>query len=146
MNQTIFLNCAIATLLLGCATPGSELPRFSEMLTNTTGQNGRACIRQHDIRGYGVLENDVISIDGGRRYYLATVLPGCNDLHTSIGVMFSGNFQEICGGSMDRIVTGDNWCSINRIFEFNSRSEAFDVYQLISDERQTLRQEPEAKK
>lgn len=135
---------AIAVILSGCATANSEIPRFAEMLANTSGQNGRACIRQYDIRGYGVLERNLVSIDGGRRYYLATVLPGCNDLQASMGVMFSGDFHEICGQSMDRIVTGSNWCSIDQIFEFGSREEAFDVYDAISDQRQALKQQQDA--
>lgn len=131
----------MVALLAGCAA-SRDLPRFSEILAGASGQDGRACIRQHDIRGYGVLKNDVISIDGGRRYYLATVMPGCNDLPTSMGIMFSSRFHEICGRSMDRIVTGSSWCSIDQIFEFSDRNEAFDTYDTAIDRRKTLKQAP----
>ncbi len=132
----------IAALLAGCAS-NRDLPRFSEILAGASGQDGRACIRQYDIRGYGVLKNDVISIDAGRRYYLATVMPGCTDLPTSMGIMFSSRFHEICGRSMDRIVTGSSWCSIDQIFEFSSRNEAFDIYDTAVDQRETLQQTPD---
>ena len=131
------------TLLTACASTGSGKPKMGAMLGETTGQNGRACIRQGDIRGYGVLKGDVISIDGFRNYYLATVLPGCNDLQTSVGAMFSGGFGEVCGGGMDAIATsGGDHCTINKIYKFENRDQAMALYKETFDKREALGQSP----
>jgi hypothetical protein len=123
-----------AAVLTACA--GAAKPKMGAMLGEATGQNGRACVRQGDIQSYGVLKGNVITIDGFRNYYLATVLPGCNDLHTSIGVMFSGGFGEICGGGMDAIATGGgDSCTINKIYKFENREQALAVYKETFDKR-----------
>ena len=132
-----------AALLTACASPGSSSRKMGVMLGQTTGQNGRACIRQSDIRGYGVLKGDVITIDGSRGYYLATVLPGCTDLNTSVGAMFSGGFGEICGGGMDSLATtGGDRCVIGKIYRFESREQAFAAYKESFDQRQAPDQSP----
>lgn len=130
---------ACAATLAACASTGRDVPRLGTMLSDGTGQNGRACIRLGDIQGYGVLKDDIVSIDGVRNYYLATVLPGCNDLPTSIGILFSGDFGEICGQTMDRIVTGGDQCVINQVFEFEDREEAFATYRAIREQREALK-------
>jgi hypothetical protein len=137
-----FGSLVFAALLAACGSTGGNTPRMGAMLGETTGQNGRACIRQGDIRGYGVLKGDVISIDGSRNYYLATVLPGCNDLQTSVGAMFSGGFGEICGGGMDQVVTGADRCTIGKIYEFKNRDQALAVYKAAFDQRKALEQSP----
>lgn len=143
MKGLMSLGAAVFTAILaGCAT-GRDVPRISEMLRDNTGQDGRACVRVDDIQGYGVLENDVISIDSfGREYYLATVLPGCLDLATSPAIRFRGDFGEICGQSGDTIVTGlltgESSCTIGQMFEFGSREEAFATYNDVLRERATL--------
>ena len=136
---TILGIAALVVALSGCAT--TDLPSMSEMLRDTTEQNGRACVDESDIDGYGVLENDVISIDGGQDYYLATVLPGCNSLTTSIGVIFGDNFGEICGQRGDEIITGDNSCQIHQIFEFDDREEAFDAFNDVMEVRERMGEE-----
>ncbi len=132
---------AFAAFLAACASTGGG-KHMGEMLANSTGQNGRACIRQGDIRGYGVLKGDVISIDGSRSYYLATVMPGCTDLQTSVGALFSGGFGEICGGGMDRVVTGANHCTISKIYEFKNRDQALAAHKAALDQRAALDQSP----
>lgn len=129
-----------AILLSACATT-EEVPRFHQILFDTAEQNGRACIRQRDIRGYGVLERDVVSIDGGRQYYLATVLPGCQALQTSPSALFEGRFSEVCGGGRDRVVTeGDDHCTIRHIFKFESREAAFETHRAALERQDELRE------
>lgn len=134
-----FGSAALAAVLASCASTGN-VPKVGQMLRETTGQNGRACIRQNEIQSYGVLKDNVISIDSlDGHYYLATVLPGCVDLQTSVHALFSGNFGEICGQTADSIVTGGDRCSINQIFEFDNRKEAFDTYNQILEKRKSMK-------
>lgn len=121
--------------LSACAST-KNVPTLTESLRETTGQNGRACVRTSEIRGYGVRDNNVINIDASRGYYLATVRPGCLDLNTSMAVMFGGSYSEICGGRTDKITTGDNQCTINQLFKFESREAAFGAYEAAIKERQ----------
>jgi len=138
MRKTLLFGAALFSVVLtSCAS--TNTPKMATMLRDTTGQNGRACILQSDIKSYGVLKDNIISINGKRKYYLATVLPGCNDLQTSVRAMFSGKFSEICGQSMDKLVTGGNQCTINHIFQFNSRDEAFAVYNSILEQRESMK-------
>lgn len=140
MKRPITFCIVIYTVVLAsCATTGRDIPDVGKMLRDTTGQNGRACIRQSDIRGFGVLENDVVSIDGTRKYYLATVMPGCHDLHTSVRAMFSGGFGEVCGGSTNKIVTRGDRCIIRQMFEFKNREEAFAAHNAVLEERKALK-------
>ena len=84
----ILLPAAVCvTGLAGCAT--AKGPSMAKMLDDTVGQNGRACVRLNEIQSYGVLDSNIISIRTlGHGYYLATVLPGCNDLETSMHTLF----------------------------------------------------------
>jgi hypothetical protein len=134
---SVFL--AISTVFIVSCASTPELPDVGKMLRDTTGQNGRACIRQGDIRSFGVLENDVVSIDGTRKYYLATVMPGCHDLHTSVRAMFSGGFGEVCGGTTNKIVTRGDRCIIRQMFEFKNRKEAFAAHNAVLEERKMLK-------
>lgn len=132
----------LSLALLSCAA-NQNVPNYNELLGDVTGQNGRACVRTSDIDGYGVLSGDVISIDGGFNYYLATVLPGCMDLNTSIAAMFSSDFGEVCGQSMDRMYTGGDQCTINRMYEFENRGEAFAAYNQAKARREEIRESNE---
>ncbi|WP_049722823.1 DUF6491 family protein [Gilvimarinus polysaccharolyticus] len=114
----------LVTALVSCSNT-AKLPNISSVLLDSTGQNGRACIKANDIRGYGVLEQDVISIDARNRYYLATVLPGCIDLASSSRAMFGSRSYEVCGGGMGQVQTGGDNCTIRHIFEFDNREAAF---------------------
>ncbi|MBN1379502.1 MAG: hypothetical protein JXA04_09730 [Gammaproteobacteria bacterium] len=134
-----------AAVLGGCASTGADIPRVSDMLRESTGQNGRACVRQMDIRSYGVLDNDVVSINATRKYYLATVWPGCNDLQTSMRAMFKGGFGEVCGGSTNKIATGGDQCVIRQMFEFKSRDEAFETYNALMEKRKEMREAADSK-
>ena len=132
------LTIQIIAGLAACTSMDSKLPSISDTLREATSQNGRACVRTSDIRGYGV-QDDVVNIDADSDYYIVTVHPGCLDLQTSMAVMFSGGFSEICGGRIDKIITQDNECSINQIFEFDNRDAAFEAYGKAIIKREELR-------
>jgi hypothetical protein len=130
----------LCTGLIGCSNQQSKAPHISTMLIEETGQNGRACVRSSRIRGYGILKHDVISIDGHRDYFLATVRPGCLSLSTSIQAAFSGDFGEVCGGINDKIISGGDSCTIRHIFKFDDRKQAFAVYESTLEKRKALKE------
>ncbi len=123
----------LAGLVSACATQ-SDAPSMSKLLAKETVQNGRACFRQSDIRGFGVPDSNLVSIDGRQKYYLATVLPGCINLQTSARAFFSGDFFEVCGQTGDRIVTRDESCTINQVFEFETRDQAFETLEKVKEQ------------
>lgn len=136
------LLCTLPPVLLvtACAvTQRNDVPDLTEMLRETTGQNGRACIRTSDIRGYGLQRGgDAINIDATRDYYIATLRPGCLDIETSMGIIFSNNFNEVCGGRIDTVITQGNECSINQVFKFESRDHAFKAFNDTLERRQQM--------
>ncbi|HEY7773427.1 MAG TPA: DUF6491 family protein [Marinagarivorans sp.] len=123
----------LALLVTGCTNTSHQMPAFYNVLAEQTGQNGRSCVDVDDIRGYGVLKHDVISVDGRDGYYLMTVLPGCMSLQTSSRALFDDHFGDICGGGQSRIRTDGNACTIRSVFEFSDRSAAFDTYNTAKD-------------
>jgi hypothetical protein len=139
MKQLKILGAAACAVFLGsCATTGKDTPKLGALLADTTGQNGRACVKVSDIEGYGVLEDSVLSIEGEDEHYLATVTPGCDDLPTTARLQFSGDFGEVCGQAMDEIVMEDNRCTINQLFEFDDRDDAMDAYHATLELREQL--------
>lgn len=138
--------CATAPLLAAlsaCTTTGESVPSFYDVLAETSGQNGRACVRHSDIRGYGVLDHDVISIDGRRSYYLATVMPGCNALDTSPSALFEERFSEVCGGGMHKVYAGGDHCTIRQMYEFENREAAFEAHRNAVERYDALREAAE---
>jgi hypothetical protein len=133
--------------LVSCISLGVNLPSYDKLLKAQTEQDGRACVRQRNIRGYGMLDDNVISINvGGRNpYYLVTILYQCNSLQTSFSAGFKGDFLELCGGGRDKILTSDESCPIKSIFEFESREEAFATFENVDKIRQNLRKEIQEK-
>lgn len=130
------------TTLASCASVMVDLPSHNELLSEMTGQDGRTCIRQSDIRGYGVLDDDVISIDVSRnKYYLATTVLRCGSLQTGFKTGFDGTFAQFCGGGRDKVVTLDESCPIQGIFEFESREAAFDAFEMSEVKRRELMDE-----
>ena len=129
--------------LMACASVQSNLPDYDKLLKTQTEQNGRACIRESDIRGYGVLDDSVVSIDarGRKEYYLLTTTYQCNSLMTSGSAAFVGGFSELCGGGRDNIFTGDDSCPIKSIFKFESRAQAFAAFDEANDVRNQMREE-----
>ena len=124
--------------LTGCSTTSG--PALYDVLPDTTGQNGRACVQARDIDGYGILDNHVISIDGGRRYYLATLMPGCNGVSTSSRALFQDRFDDVCGGGMYKLHSGGDTCAIRQLFEFENRQAAFDAYDAAKARQKELQQ------
>lgn len=120
----------LAGLMSACASQKDE-PSMSKLLAKESVQNGRACVRQSDIRGFGVPERNVVSIDGRQKYYLATMMPGCINLETSVRAFFDGNFFEICGQTGDRIITQDESCTVNQVFEFENQDQAFETLEKV---------------
>jgi len=146
----VFKYClAIITLgsLVSCSSVHVNLPSYDDLLKAETEQNGRACIRQHNIRGYGLLDNDVISIDarGKNNYYLVTTWLRCQSLQTSFSAGFKGDFSELCGGARDKILTSEESCPIKSIFEFESREQAFATFEKADKIRQDLRTQAKEK-
>ncbi len=140
MKQLKILGAACAAVLASCTTMGmgSDIPKLGTMLSDTTGQTGRACVKLSDIQGYGVLEDNVVSIEGDGEHYLVTVTPDCDELPTSARLEFAGDFGEVCGQAMDEIVMGDNRCTINQLFEFDDRDDAMDAYHATLEKREHL--------
>jgi hypothetical protein len=129
---------ACATVLGACATTAGDKPKLGNMLADTTKQDGRACVKVGDIQGYGVLQDNVLSIEGEGEHYLATLMPGCNDLPVSGRILFSGDFGEVCGQSMDEVVAGDTHCTINNLYKFDDRDDAMDAYHATLEMREHL--------
>jgi hypothetical protein len=127
--------------LVSCSSLSVNLPSYDDLLKTQTEQDGRACVRHYNIRGYGMLEDDVISINasGKNRYYLITTLFRCHSLQTSFSAGFKGDFSELCGGGLDKVVTSEESCPIKSIFEFESRDEAFATFEKVDEIRQNLR-------
>ncbi|WP_158966268.1 DUF6491 family protein [Paraglaciecola sp. L3A3] len=146
MNIFKFSTVVIAFFsLVSCSSLYVDLPNYDELLKTETTQDGRACVRQNDIRGYGTLDDDVISVSVSPRnqYYLITTLFRCDSLLTSFAAGFKGNFSELCGGGRDKILTSDESCPIKSIFEFESREDAFATFEKAKTIRQDLRKEAE---
>jgi hypothetical protein len=127
--------------LVSCANLGVNLPSYDKLLKAQTEQDGRACVRQRNIRGYGMLDDNVISINvGGKHsYYLVTTLYQCHSLQTSFSAGFKGDFLELYGGGRDKILTSEESCPIQSIFEFESREEAFTTFENVDKIRRDLR-------
>lgn len=146
----VFKYCLIIialSSLISCSSVGINLPSYDELLRTQTEQDGRACVRQHNIRGFGMLEDDVVSISasGRSRYYLVTTLFQCHSLQTSFAAGFKGDFLELCGGGRDKILTSEESCPIKSIFEFESREEAFSTFEKVDLIRQDLKKEAQEK-
>lgn len=127
--------------LVSCSSLDVNLPSYDELLKAQTEQDGRACVRQYNIRGYGMLDDDVISISasGKNRHYLVTTLFQCHSLQTSFAAGFKGDFSELCGGGRDKILTSEESCPIKSIFEFKSREAAFATFEKVDKIRLDLK-------
>ncbi|WP_096085140.1 DUF6491 family protein [Agaribacterium haliotis] len=110
-----------------CSSSGSSKTSSQQLamaLAEQTGQNGRACIRTSDIRGYGMDGQNQINIDARPKYYIATTLYTCQNIDLAPRALFDSRFSEACGGST-YITTRNGRCPIDKIFEFANRDEAF---------------------
>ncbi|MDQ2075199.1 DUF6491 family protein [Marinimicrobium sp. ABcell2] len=142
--KTVVLSAGMVLVLSACGLFGrEEVPTMSNALLETTGQNGRACVRSTDIRGYGVLKHDVMSIDGRRNYYLATMLPGCQAMGTTPRAGFESDFGEVCGGGRGTVHIGGEECTIRHLFRFDNRQEAFAAHEQAVELRREARERGE---
>lgn len=140
--KCLFL-AAAGTLLAACSSTAlNPMPgEMNSALGQITGQNGRACLRIRDIRGYAAISDSVISANMLRRNQALLITSRrCPGLQTTSAAVFDGRFTEICGGGRDFVVTAAERCNIRSIFEFESRQAAFDALEqaeeLIRDRRQ----------
>lgn len=126
MNRSLALLMCSVSLLCACAheTSAPTPKKISDALKLQTGASGRACVRISDIRGYAH-NSGVVSIDGGRNYYLATTIMRCHNLDTATAVAFDGPGGEVCGGGASRIKAAGSECVVSNVFEFDNRSAAF---------------------
>ncbi len=85
----------------------------------------------------------MISIDGRRNYYLATVMPGCNALDTSPSALFEERFSEVCGGGMHKVYAGGDHCTIRQMYEFENREAAFEAHRNAVERYDALREAAE---
>lgn len=126
----ITLPVLAAVLLSACASTGYT-PTPLEMdsaLQDITGQNGRACIRQRDISGFGTLSDSVVSVsDKFRGHFLLVTRHRCPGMESATAALFEGAFTEFCG-RRDSIETRDGRCPIQSVFEFESRDAAFSAH------------------
>ncbi|MDJ0657837.1 MAG: DUF6491 family protein [Xanthomonadales bacterium] len=121
LSLTILL---LPALLAGCASKPPK-PSFDDRMRTVTQQDGKACVRQSDIRGFGS-SRDSITIEGRRKkYYVATLLYDCPNLGTAFTIGFADRFNEICGGRGNLIAVGDSTCRIKGLYEFDDRTAAF---------------------
>lgn len=141
MRNLVLMGGAVA-VLAACASPHKNpAPSVSSLLMESSGQNGRACVQQRDIRGYGVLDDDWVSVDATRNYYLARLMPGCNSIVTSPRAAFESRSYEVCGGGGSQLHTADDSCTIRYLFEFESREEAFKAYKDAVNIREEMEEE-----
>ena len=141
---TAIASSLIVAVLTGCASSPANLPSYDELLKAETEQDGKTCIRQSDINGYGVLGNDIISVDARRKkHYLITTLYRCNSLNTGFQAGFDGNYFDFCP-IRDKIITIDESCPVKSIFEFDSRKDAFAAFEKVEAIRDEAREEIKA--
>ena len=138
--KTVSLICLAFFALTACSSNATKepVPQMRDLLQELTEQNGRACVRTAQIRGFGTKQNRIITIDGGRDYYIATTIHACNDINTSFRALFVGRFGEICGNSFSKIVAGGSRCAIGSMYKFESRKEAFAALETAQDLRQEV--------
>lgn len=116
------------TLLLSGVVAAAEDDQTSlaDVLAEQTGQNGRACVRENDIRGYGYRERDrLLTIDARGGYFLATTLLRCHELAATTTTAFNGRMGDVCGGGASSVGLQRGLCPIGKVFKFANRKAAF---------------------
>ena len=121
-----------------------NVPKVASILKDESGQDGRACIRERSIRGWGA-QHHAIFVDTSDKYYLVTTLLRCGSLDTTANASFKGRFNKICGGRQDKIVTPDDVCIIQNIFEYEDREQAQLSLQAALEKRQSLKESEKSK-
>lgn len=130
------LSAAVGMLMACTHSTSNSAPKIADILAQATGQDGRACIRTGNIRGYAA-NRGTITIDAGRQYYIATTLYRCNNLETAPAALFDSRYSEACGGSSYVITRGER-CPINRIYKFESRKAALDTLTAAEEKQKEI--------
>lgn len=139
--STILVTLLTLILLSACSSFQTNLPSNDTLLKELAEQDGQTCVRSRDINGFGVLDDDLVSVDARRgEYYLLTTLYRCYSLNLSARLAFIGDFAEFCGGGRDRINTGEETCPVKAIYKFDSREQAFAAFDTIKEKRAELRE------
>jgi hypothetical protein len=129
-NTLVAVLSLAALTIAGCVTTAYR-PTPVEMdsaLREITGQDGRACIRQRDIAGFGALSDTVLSVsDKFRGQYLMITRYSCPGMEVASRALFEGAFTEFCG-LRDSIATRDGRCPILSVFTFENRDVAFEAH------------------
>ena len=131
----------VGVLLMAC-TNQKEQSQFSmeDALQQQTGQNGRTCMRLSDIDGYN-FDGRVITIDGGRRYYVGTTLMRCHEADMAVNMKFDGPGGDFCGSPNSTITTRDGRCTMKSLFEFGNRKAAFAAIETAKENIQQAQKE-----
>ena len=132
-------------LLSACSSTAVNMPSNNELLAEITMQDGRECVLSNDIFGFGVLDDDILSVDSrrGNEYFLFTTLFRCQSIQTSFALGFDSRFAQICGGGQDRILSGEENCPIRGIYKFENRKQAFAAFDALEAKRAAIRKELE---
>ncbi|WP_083608239.1 hypothetical protein [Teredinibacter haidensis] len=135
-----FLLSTFFLFIAACSTTGQQaVPKVSELLVEQLGGKGRDCVRISDIKGYGYQHN-VFTIDGRGDYYLATTVTRCHSMAATVGVVFQGPGNEVCGGGASKVYGSGTDCTISKVYEFPSRKEAFSALDKAVKKREELLQ------
>jgi len=130
------LFCTLVFLSACSTTPNTpaSAQEMNRALMEVTGQNGRGCMRNHDISGYAALSDNVVSVsDKFRKHYLFVTSYSCPAIESSSAALFVGAFTEFCGGGRDSLATSQGRCPIRSVFSFENRQGAFDTYDKALD-------------
>ena len=133
--------------IAGCSSTSYQpVPQeMIEALSETTGQNGRECMRVSDISGYGILNDSVLSVSSKfRKHYLLVTLFRCPEMEISSAALFKGSFTELCGGGRDSVIAGNRRCPVQGVFEFENREAAFAAYDRAIERIRADRADPDA--
>lgn len=139
--KTITVSFLITIIMISACSSNTNLnvPHLSQLLKEESGQNGRSCIRTSNIRGYAV-NSDILTIEAGRQYYLATTLYRCHELDFAAKAAFSSRFHQICGSSNAYVITSSGRCPIHQIFEFDDKTAAFAMLDKIEEKQQAMKE------
>ena len=140
-NSLLVILSFAALAVTGCASTAYQ-PNPAEInsaLRQITGQDGRACVRQRDIDGFGALSDTVLSVsDKFRGHYLMITRYSCPGMEVASRALFEGAFTEFCG-QRDSITTRGGRCPILSVYTFENRDAAFEAHDQAIEAARTRR-------
>ena len=127
--KVIISSCVLITLAACSTQPSSSNSNasYAQAMNELSGQNGRACIRTRDIRGYGSESDNRLNINAGSKYYIAKTMYSCTNLDMAPNALFESRFSEACAGT-SYIISRAGRCPIQYIWEFDNREAAFTAH------------------